>query len=207
MYIFLDESGNLKTNRPEGEYFVISIIMISHPKQLEVLVRRTKQAKLSRKQRSRTAEVKASKATDKFKKYFYERFPNLNLEVYAIVYDVLKTPEQLRDKQGLIYLHLTKELLKQANIKKDQEIYLYLDKRSLKGITHLEFDTSLKEEFVVDFKRPTRFEIYHVDSRTHNGIQAADFISHAIYEKYQKEYSKWYDLIRDKIREPILVLP
>jgi len=67
MYIFLDEAGNLTDDK--DDHFVLTGIFTLNPKPLRKLIRRTRKAKLSSRNRRKNSEIKASKATDKYKKY------------------------------------------------------------------------------------------------------------------------------------------
>lgn len=62
-----------------------------------------------------------------------------------------------------------------------------------------EFDAALKAQFGTRLTANTRFEIYHEKSYASGNIQAADFVSHAFYQKHQHGNAKWYDLIARKV--------
>lgn len=198
MYIFLDEAGNLTDSK--DDYFTLVGVFTSNPKPLRKLIQRTRRAKLSPRGRRKNPEIKASKATDKYKKYLYERLTKLqNFEVFGLYLKVSDIPSHMRGKEGLIYLRMTEELLKLGSVEKYDNVNLIMDRRSLKGITQNAFNTAIYEEFAASFKRPKLFNVYHIDSQKDKGIQICDFVIHAIYQKYQRQNADWYKIIENKI--------
>ena len=94
---------------------------------------------------------------------------------------------------------MTEELLKLAETEKYSSISLIMDDRGLKGLTKSAFDTALCEKFGASFNYPKIFNIFHADSQKEKGIQVCDFITHAIYQKFQRANDAWYKLIDSKI--------
>jgi len=198
MYIFLDEAGNLTDDK--DDHFVLTGIFTLNPRPLRKLIRRTRKAKLSSRNRRKNSEIKASKATDKYKKYLYEHLMKINnFEVFALYLKVSDIPLHMKGKEGIIYLRMTEELLKLGLVEKYNNVNLIMDHRSLKGITQNAFDTAIYEEFAASFKCPKLFNVYHVDSQKDKGIQICDFVTHAIYQKYQRQNADWYKMIENKI--------
>lgn len=204
MYVYLDEAGSIKSKGGERKYFVVTTFTTNNPKAVEVCLRRAKRNKSPKKLR-RLAEIKASKAPPKYKRYFYQHLSQLDVEIYSVILDTKKAPKHLRSEEGVLYLHLVKTVLEQCRLEQSQTIHLFLDKRQLKGLTRESFNAALKERFSLDFAKPTRFEINHLDSTTNNGVQVADLIAHAVFQKYQHENSEWYDLIEERIKGEIII--
>jgi len=45
-----------------------------------------------------------------------------------------------------------------------------------------------------------RLEIFHESSEQHPGIQIADFIAGAVFQKYERQIDDYYSIVRPKIR-------
>lgn len=192
MDIYLDDS--------ERGFWVVSAVLTEKPRALKKVMRRTKKAKLPPRQRA-VAEVKASRAMDKFKRYFYAHLARLTDPTICCIYlDKTKIPEHLRGQEGLIYLRMVITLLELADITRYQQIYLYLDEKPLKGMTQQAFLVALKAHFAASFQRPTRFEVLIRNSQEDEGIQVADFVAHAFFVKYQYGNTQWSDLLKPLVK-------
>ena len=195
MYIYLDEA--------ERDVWVVAAIVTDAPRALTKLIRRSKKAKLPKKHQ-RFAEMKASQATDKFKRYLFTHLARLkDLQLYCIYLHKRDIPEHLRGQEGLIYLRMVIALLEQVGLTQSLQIYLYPDEKPLKGMTRQAFLITLKAHFAASFTRATRFEIVPRSSHEDEGIQAADFVTHAFFRKHQYQDTQWYDLVKPLVREEV----
>jgi len=173
--IFIDESGSLTDK--ENDYFVIVGVFTSNPKPLRKLIYRTRKAKLPPRDRGKNFEVKSSKATNKYKKYLYGHLNKIeDFKIFGLYLKIKDIPLHMKDKEGLIYLRITEELLKLAQTEKYSSVNLIMDNKSLKGLTKNAFDVALYEKFGASFKHPKIFNILHVDSQKEKGVQLCDFI-------------------------------
>ena len=195
MYIYIDES--------EGDILVIAAVVTDKPKELKNVMRRTQQRKLQRKNPVH-AEIKATDATDKFKGYFYKHLARLEEpRIYSIRIDKQRIPRHLRSEQGLLYLRMVIALLEQAVPKEARNVLVFYDRRPLKGVPPSAIVATLAQKFRVRFDQPVRFEAYPTDSTEDLGIQVADFVSHALFQKYQRGNTEWYDVIKKMISKEI----
>lgn len=195
MHIFLDEA--------ERDILVIAAVVTDRPKELKNVLHRTRATKLPKRLRA-AAEIKASQATEKFKRAFYARLANLQEpRLYAIHLNKKKIPTHLKGKEGLLYLRMVIALLESCPLKTAREIYVYPDKRPLKGVSQAGFIISLTQHFGVNLARQTRFEVYPRNSHDDLGVQAADFVAHAFFQKYQHGDATWYQHIKPLIKKEL----
>lgn len=199
MHIFIDESGHFQYHS-EDEMIVLAAVKTEDPRALRKLVRRVRQAKLSKKQR-RISEIKAALATEKYKKYLFRKLAAMDVEIYAAHLFMKDIPPSLRNKfEGVIYLKLVRKLLYMAETDRSMRTIVRMDRRSLKGITAESLCLALTKEFIGPLQRPRFFNIGFSDSQEEAGIQVADFVAHALFSKYAREKPEWYDRIKAKIR-------
>lgn len=191
MYIYLDES--------ELDLLVIVAVVTNAPKELKNIMRRTRQRRLPKQLRAQS-EIKAQRATDKFKRYFYTRLAEFDdAKLFSIQLDKSKIPAHLVGKEGLVYVRMVIALLEACGLEHRREIYVYPDKRPLKKVSESAFVTTLEQHFGVNFSEQTRFEVHMTDSQTDLGVQVADFVASAFFSKYQHDNDEWYEIIKPLI--------
>lgn len=191
MYIYVDES--------ELDYLVIVAAVTRRPKELKNIMRRARQRRLPKQLRAH-AEIKAQRATDKFKRYFYTNLAAFDeVKLFAIYLDKAHIPHHLMGKEGLVYVRMVISLLEACGLEDRHEIYVYADKRPLKKLSEAAFVAILEQHFGVSFLEQTRFEVHITDSQTDPGVQVADFVANALFAKYQHGNTQWYDIIKPLI--------
>ena len=131
MHIYIDES--------ERDFLVIAAVMTHRPKELKNIMRRTRERRLPKRLRAQT-EIKAQKATDKFKRYFYTRLAELSEpKLFCIFLDKSKIPPHLLGKEGLLYVRMVVSLLESCGLEAQRQIYVYPDKKPLKKLSESSF--------------------------------------------------------------------
>ena len=199
LYIFADESGNFSGNR--DHYFVLSAFVTSDPRATRKCFLRARQTRLPKKYRH-YSEIKFSDRAipERFKKHVLGRVAQEDVRIYAIFFDKRNLPLSLRRQpEGLVYCHLVGQLLEMCPLAESREIYIFLDRRNLKGTTRDAFDATLKTRLILSFPRLRRLDIEHVDSTSNVNIQIADFIAGAIFQKHERGDCSFYDMIRPRI--------
>lgn len=195
MYIYIDES--------EGDVLVIVAVVTDHPKELKNVLKRTRHAKLAKRLRTE-GELKAARASDKFKRHLYTHLADLKEpRIYTIQINKKKIPRHLQDKGGFLYLSMMMALLEACIPKKTTEIFVYPDKRPLKDVLPIGLVTTLSHHFQMKFSRATRFEVHPTDSQTDLGVQVADFVANAMFQKYEHGNMEWSDMIKKLVVEEI----
>lgn len=207
MNIYVDESGDLGSSKKSGNFFIIGIVSVTEPKQIETWMRRIKSRKLKRKER-KANEIKAVSASEEFKKYFYQHLANLSFKVNFIVIKKSKIPTRLKKEQGLIYLYTIKRGVASFIKKDNYPILITIDRRHFQKLTKEAFNTALKEFLIIYCNSSNLIKIHHVDSATNNILQFIDFIVYAAGRKYNADDSKWYNYLKKFVlKEEILKLP
>jgi len=190
MHIYLDESEN-----PLDGTLVIAAVATEQHKELANVMERARKNKLPKKLRAK-AEIKASAATDKFKRYFYRHLAQLSEpRIYSISMNKSKIPPHLHGKEGLLYVRMVIRLLEACPLRESRQLFVYPDQRPLKGVSQAGFVTSLQQHFGVKLDDRTRFEVYPRDSEKDPGVQVADFLANAIYQHIEGKNDEWYELI------------
>lgn len=194
---------NIYTDESENGTLLIAAVVTKQHRELMNIMRRTRQRKLPKKLRAK-AEIKASQATDKFRRYFYTHLAALQEpRLYSIYIDKTKIPPHLRGKEGLLYVRMMIRLLEACPLTETNQIYVYPDRKPLKGVSQAGFITSLKQHFAIHLEGPTQFEVYPRSSQEDPGIQVADFVAYAFYQHYERANDQWYDLLKPLIQKEL----
>lgn len=202
IYIAVDESGSFGAAVSGERYFIIGALRMKDIKPLRKLFRQVKRYGLPKRLRH-LAEVKASAVPDKFRERLYHGLSQLNVEIHLAVVELSCVPQSVKGNEGLLYLYLVQEVLTNCVSAQDIQVALVLDQRRLKGMYRSEFNAHIRARLALDFGERVHVEIYHRDSTTDVSVQAADFVCWSAYRKYQRGDSRWYDIIRDRIKTEV----
>ncbi|EKD56407.1 MAG: hypothetical protein ACD_58C00200G0008 [uncultured bacterium] len=206
MNIYIDESGDLGSAKKSGKYFIIAIVSINNPKQIETWMRRIRSRKLNKKDR-KASEAKAVSASHEFKKYFYEHLINLDFKISFVVIKKSKITTRLKKEQGLIYLYMIKKGVANTLTKNNNPILITIDRRHFQKLTKESFNIGLKEFLMINCGSNNSIKIHHIDSSTNNLLQFVDFIVYAAGRKYNIDDLKWYNYLKKNIyKEKIIEL-
>lgn len=198
-YIFVDESGDFTIGDKDGPYFVMIAIVTEDRKGLENVMRRAKRNILSKKERSKVAEVKASGSTTRFKEYFYRKLAEFkNFKIYIIHLDKRKL-KKFKGKVAAVYLRALKELLHQADLKSEKSFHIIVDEKPLSGMATSALITALTEEFVLQEDKPKTAFINFDSTPNILGLHVADFIAWAVFQKYKREELHWYNTFKKMV--------
>lgn len=199
-HIYLDESGQPRqTKRPE-DTFVVAALRVEDPRRLRKPFRRTRRHALPRRLRHLN-EVKASAAPDRFRERLYHSLADLeeNLIVHSTILHTSDLPYPLQKYEGILYAHATTHTAARCVDPGDRFINLLLDRRNMPDLPVSQFDAHLQAGIGFCMSSGAYLEIGHRDSTTDVGIQAADFMCWALYQKYQREDTRWYEIIASRV--------
>ena len=185
------------------KYFVVTVLSLASAeakRAMEKAVERTVRLKIRRgKALEPGIELKASKATESVKKYFYQQIADLEFGVYTIILEKSKlTAPSIKKPE--IYKAMALQLFSHIPLDQAQtRLFITLDRS--KGLLELhDFNRELLSRLQTVIAPRIPIEIFHADSVATRGLQAVDMLSSAIFHKYEYQDSKWYDRIAGKIR-------
>lgn len=190
-YSFIDESG---TTSPfsGSRFFVVALLDTRNPRKVELHVRRLhKRFGTSLK----SGEMKANESQEKTIRRFLSTIANEQIEIIAIIVDkksILRNPKNNEN----IY-HEAVSLAISHAVRRWPKIEIYLDKRYTSKRLRKSLEKEIRER-ITDF--PHKVVIIHQeDSIARKELQAADFISWAFFQKYERGDSKFYEIISGNV--------
>lgn len=215
LYLYLDESGDLGfdfVNKKPSKYFVVTILVVKgHDANRRLIsgVKKTLRRKLNPKNKRKriVSELKGTKTTIEVKEYFYRQVRDLDLAVYAIVLNKRRIFSSLMKEKSRVYNFIARTVLDQIPYSNaTMKVELTIDKSKSKPEI-MEFNSYLYSQLESKIDPAVPLNIYHVDSKEHHALQAADLFSYAVFEKYERRRDQWYNIINKKIKYISVYLP
>lgn len=207
-YIFLDESGDLGFKKSSSKWFIFTIAMVDSPRSLERAVKKVWRP--LKKKHKRLGELHASHEKDITKKRMLKYLNEIaELKVLCAILNKKKVYVDLQNQKNYLYNFTANILLDRLHnkeiIKSDEPIHLFIDRKDTKKV--------LRENFInylVNSMKKRRDGIFKVELHTsheNKSLQAVDFISWAIFRKYEQGDYQYYEIIRNKITDERLLFP
>jgi hypothetical protein len=209
-YIFLDESGDLGFVKKSSRWFVLTVVLTNNHRKIEKCVKKVHHN--LRKKFKKVAELHAYHTDDVTKKRILRLCllsETDDLKIFCIILNKKKVYIDLRKQKNYLYNYTANILLDRLHNKKflnsDDKIQIIIDQRETNKFLRNNFENYLKNNLV---KRGNNaFEIKIRPSHAEKCLQAADFISWAIFRKYEMNDYEYYEIIKNKIIEENLLYP
>ncbi|MDO8516170.1 MAG: DUF3800 domain-containing protein [bacterium] len=208
MYIFLDESGDLGFGKGSSKWFLFTLVVVDDPRILERVIKKTRQG-LKKKYKHTLSELHAYHSDDITRTRILTKLATKDIEIVTTILNKEKVYVDLRNQKNYLYNFtaniILDRLIKKKFIAGDKHISLVVDRKDTKK--------RLKENFIsyitkaMQERRDGGFEMSLAASHDEKGLQAVDFISWAIFRKYERNDLKFYELIKSKIIDERLLFP
>lgn len=208
MYIFLDESGDLGFKKTSSKWFLFTIAIVPNPRMLERVVKKV--WRTLKKEHNSLNELHASHERDITRKRMLKMLSELpDLKVMCTILNKKKVYLDLQNQKNYLYNFTANILLDRLHtkgvLKKDEPIHLFIDRKDTKKV--------LRENFInylTDSMKKRRDGTFHVElhaSHENKSLQAVDFLSWAIFRKYEFGDYEFYEIIKNKIEHEQLLFP
>lgn len=207
-FIFLDESGDLGFKDNSSKWFLFTIAMTTEAKALERITKRI--WRNLRKKHKKLGELHAYHADDITRRRMLKNISEVkNLKILTVILNKQKVYVDLQNQKNYLYNYtaniLLERLHKSGAVEDNDPIHLYVDSRDTKKTLRENFINYLTDS--MKKRRDCRFEIKLHASHENKSLQAVDFISWAIFRKYEKGDFEFYEIIKDKIIEERPLFP
>jgi len=199
-YIFLDESGDLGFSQKSSKWFLFTLVVIDNPRPLEKIIKKSR-AGLKKKYKHQFSELHAYCCDDSTRTRVLKSLANLDISVITTILNKKKVYVDLQNQKTYLYNYtaniILDRLINSKLIEKDNEISLVVDRKDTKK--------NIRENFISYITKAMKkrcdgnFKMSLAASHDEKGLQAVDFISWAIFRKYEKDDLRFYELIKGKI--------
>ncbi|TSC84443.1 MAG: hypothetical protein G01um101417_249 [Parcubacteria group bacterium Gr01-1014_17] len=205
-YIFLDESGDLGFKKKSSKWFIFTIAMTQDARALERVVKRV--WRTLKKKYKRLGELHASHEKDITRKRVLQQLGGVpDLKVLCVILNKQKVYVDLQNQKNYLYNYTANVLLDRLHNKEilvpKEPLHVFIDAKDTKK--------HLKENFVrylsdsIKKRRDGTFTVELHSSHENKSLQAVDFISWAIFRKYERGDYGYYEIIKHKIVEEKLL--
>lgn len=208
MYIFLDESGDLGFSTRSSKWFLFTLVVVDDPRKLERIIKKVRLT-LKKKYKHKMSELHAYNADSITRNRVLSQLAQEDIAIVTTVLNKSKVYIDLHNQKNYLYNFtaniILERLIRTKFIQGDARITLVVDKKDTKK--------QLKENFVsfitnaMEKRRDGEFTMTLAASHDEKGLQAVDFISWAIFRKYEKGDFEYYEKIKDKIIDERLLFP
>lgn len=210
-YLFLDESGDLGfdfKNSKTSRCFVITCLFAEDKKPIEKIVKKT-HSELSKKLKRRLGVLHCFRERPLTRQRLLRRISEKECLIMTIYLNKSKVYTRLHDEKQVLYNYVANILLDRIYSKKmipiQGKIYLIASKRETNKFLNENFKSYLNRQVENNYK--ARMEIQIRSPHEEKSLQAVDFISWAIFRKYELGDDSYYRLIKGKIAEENSLFP
>lgn len=206
--IFLDESGDLGFSPRSSRWLILTILLTENHRKVEKAVKKVHHG--LRKKHRNIKELHAynvdSVTRKRMLRYLAEQE---DCKVLCIVLNKEKVYVDLQNQKNYLYNWTANILLDRLHnkniIKSNENIEIFIDQKETNKFLKENFEKYLQGSFRKWKNDQVNIEIK--PSHTEKCLQAVDFISWAIFRKYEMGDYAYYEIIKDKIIEENLLFP
>lgn len=208
-YIFLDESGDLGFKQRSSKWFLFTIVLTNNHRRIEKVVRKVKEG-IQKSKRRGVHELHAYNAIPRIKLRMLKLLAQeKDIKILCVILNKSKVHIDFENQKNYLYNYTANVLLEKLYSKKliniDEQIDLYIDQKDTNKFIRDNFEKYLKDNFVK--KSSNKVLIKIKPSHTERCLQAVDFVSWAIFRKYEKNDYEYYEIIKNKIIEENILFP
>lgn len=204
-YIFLDESGDLGFNfnkRKTSNYFVITFLFVSNKRVIEKIVSKT-HGELKNKYKKLGGILHSFREKPITRQRLLKRLAGKDCRIMAILLNKSKVYTRLQNEKDVLYNYVTNILLDRIFTKQlvnfNEPIILIASRKETNKFLNENFKNYLRQSIKNNHKINLSIEIK--TPYEEKSLQAVDFVSWAIFRKYQSGDESYYNLIKQKIAE------
>lgn len=212
VYVFVDESGDLGFSDRSSPFFTLgyAIMLNSTSNIIQNKTRRLRKNMNRCKKITGMQEFKFSNDSDKTRMRFLKKINTFDLKLGAVVVSKNSVANHLKSDKTLLYNYIAvheiigvivSEYLKPHT--PYNNIFYTLDKST--SVSESAFNEYCEEKIKI-LARPRNFmadihtSIRHLDSKSDSCLQVADYVAGSVSAKFTRNESKYYDIIKNKIR-------
>lgn len=207
-YIFLDESGDLGFTDGSSKWFLFTLVVVEDVQTLERVVKKAKRS-LQKKYRRKFPELHAYHCDDVTRTRLLRSLAEEKISVVTTILNKDKVYVDLQNQKTYLYNFtanvILDRLINSRLIEDDSHISLVVDRKDTKRHLRDNFISYITK--AMKERRGGSFDMSLAASHDEKGLQAVDFISWAIFRKYERGDFEFYEIIKEKIIDERLLFP
>jgi len=202
VYIYFDESGDLGfdfSKRGTSRWFIVTFLVCANKRLVEKVVSKTFLALPSKVRKRHSGSLHAVSEKSLTRKRMLALLSGKDIQIMALRIDKGKIALPSDYRESILYAGLVQMLLRECIhlVSDDFDSIVFIASRK-------ETNRANKEHFIktlqaVGTTRDVAIEVVVVPHAFEKGLQAVDFVSWSIFQKYERGDSSYVDLLGDKI--------
>ncbi len=193
-YVYIDETGDL--GEKGSKYFVITAIWVDSPALLDRLIKNIRRYKF-RKELKKVEEIKANKSSKELIEHILKKFSQIDsAHAQSIILDKKEVYNKfLKGDKHKLYNFVCGHL---ASIGIDtRKLIIRIDRAKGKQNLIDDFNKYMNLKFK-EVRWNREIEVHHSWSHSWSGLQIADVISWAVFNKFEYSNDYYFRLIENK---------
>lgn len=193
-YVYIDETGDL--GEKGSKYFIITAIWVDNPAVFDRIIKNIRRHKF-RKELKKVHEIKANKSSPILREYILQKFAEIeNAHAQSIILEKKKLySKHLKEDKHKLYNFVCGNL---ANIGIDsRKLVIRIDRSKGKQNLISDFNKYMELKFK-EVKWNRELEVYHSWSHSWSGLQIADLVSWAVFNKFEYNNDYYFRIIEKK---------
>lgn len=210
-YIFLDESGDLGFNfrkKKTSKVFVITCLFIENKGLLEKIVKKT-HSELQKKYKRRIGVLHCVKEKPITRQRLLKRINEKECFAMTIYLNKKRVYTKLQNEKQVLYNYVANILLDRVYSKKiipvESAVKLIASRRETNKFLNDNFTDYLNSQ--VEKRHKIKMEVLIKSPHEEKSLQAVDFMSWAIFRKYEYGDDSYYNVIKNRIVEENPLFP
>lgn len=220
-WIFIDESGkpevysshgiNLVNKNFASKYLVFTAVRSEDQLELQQQITEFRLSLL--KDKKLTKIFSSAYTLDAFhaqadypevKEKFYKYIVSLPIKLDVLEVEKLLCYDSLKQNPGKMYGVMAGQLIRNLCHQTENTEIIFSRKDSKLKLRH-ELETEVERvrldclEKHQKLKPNLKLQYFHNPHYSHGGLQAADYISYAVFQIYERKNDKWYKIVKEKI--------
>ncbi len=194
-YVYIDETGDL--GESGSRYFVITAIWVDEPAALDRLIKNLRRYKF-RRELKKAQEIKANKSSKELIEHILKKLMEIeSVHAKCIILEKKRLYSRfLQENKHKLYNFVCSHL---SNISVDsRKLVIRVDRSVGKQSIIEDFDQYLGRKFR-EIRWNREIEFHHSWSHSWSGLQLADVVSWAVFQKYEHENDIFFRLIEKKV--------
>jgi len=205
----MDESGDLGFNfdkKGTSSYFLVTFLLVYNKRSIEKCVKKVYST--LRKKYKKVGILHAYKEEPITRKRLLALLANTDCRVMTILLNKRKVYTRLQDEKPVLYNYITNILLDRIFSKKlvgTESVEIVASKKETNKFLNQNFEIYLQSQLIKE--HGISITITVKTAAEAKALQAADFVSWAIFRKYEHGDETYYDIIRRNIVEENPLFP
>lgn len=195
-YVFIDETGDL--GKKGSKNFIITAVWTDNPKKFKRLVKNLRRYKF-KKQLKNASELKANSSSKELRENLLKKFNDIDsARAHSIILEKEKVySEFLKNDKHKLYNYVCGVLASTMSID-SKHLIIRIDYSKGKQALREDFDNYIQDK-CKENKWNRSIEVYHSWSHAWEGLQIADFVSWAVFQKFEHNNDSYLKIIEKKV--------